>query len=135
MLHQCTFAQNRPKSVFMSFDPMLILHIQCQFIKGSLPKTKRENVGIFPKSGTSFPLPPFLEPNVCEKKKLWFILHFRTLGTFLVFTKMFTFWVVLWFVEVGTGDPPPLKRKIPTLSRFVRFFYRMSTRGPKTKLT
>ena len=56
------------------------------------------------------------------------------LGTFLVLTKIFTFWVVLWFVEVGMGDPP-LKRKIPTLSRFVRFFYRMSTRGPKTKLT
>ena len=38
--------------------------------------------------------------------KMWgffpsrFILHFRTLGTLLVFTKMFTFWVVLWFVEV-----------------------------------
>ena len=60
MLHQCTFAQNRPKSVFMSFDPMLILHIQCQFIKGSLPKTKRENVGIFPKSGTPS-LPPVWE--------------------------------------------------------------------------
>ena len=82
------------------------------------------------------PPPPGWECHVFEKKKIWFILHFRTLGTFLVFTKMFTFWVVLWFVEVGTGDPtPPLKRKIPTLSRFVRFFYRMSTRGPKTKLT
>ena len=54
--------------------------------------------------------PPDREHHVCEKK-LWFILHFRTLGTFLVFTKMFTFWVVLWFVEVGTGDPPPPQAK------------------------
>ena len=28
-------------------------------------------------------------------------MHFKTLGTFLVFTKMFTFWVVLWLEEVG----------------------------------
>ena len=70
------------------------------------------------------------------QKKLWFILHFKTLGTFLVFTKNVHFLVVLWLVEVGTGDPPlPLKQKIPTLSRFVKFLYRMSTRGPKTKLT
>ena len=87
-------------------------------IREAPPKKKRENVGIFPKWGTPPPLPPVWERHVCEKK-LWFILHFRTLGTFLVFTKMFTFWVVLWFVEVGTGDPPPLKRKNPTLSRFV----------------
>ena len=53
----------------------------------------------------------------------------------MVFTKFFTFWVVLWFVEVLTSDPQPLKQKIPTLSRFILFFYRMSTRGPKTKLT
>ena len=52
---------------------------------------KRENVGIFPKWGTPPPPPPVWEPHVCEKK-LRFILHFRTLGTFLVFTKMFTFW-------------------------------------------
>ena len=58
--------------------------------EGRCQKKRRENVAIFPKLGT--------------------------LGTFLVFTKMFTLWVVLWFVEVGT------------LSRFVRFFfYRIST--------
>ena len=56
MLHQCTFTQNRPKSVYMRIDPMPILHIQCQFIKGSLPKTKWENVGIFPKWGPPLPL-------------------------------------------------------------------------------
>ena len=43
-----------------------------------------------------------------RRKKLWFILHFRTLGTFLVFTKMFTFWVVLWLEEMGMDDPPPI---------------------------
>ena len=47
-------------------------------------------MGIFP------PLPPVWEPHVCEKKKLWFILHFRTLGTFLVFTKMFSQFPVFW---------------------------------------
>ena len=72
--------------------------------------------------------------HVCEKN-IWFILHFRTLGTFLVFTKMFTFWVVLWFVEVGTGDPPPSSEKFPLYPVLLDFFYRMSTRGPKTKLT
>ena len=72
--------------------------------------------------------------HVCENN-IWFILHFRTLGTFLVFTKMFTFWVVLWFVEVGTGDPtPPLKRKIPTLSRFARFFLQNEHSGTQNKI-
>ena len=46
------------------------------------PQKKGENVGIFLKSGT--PLPPVWECHVCEKTKLWFILHFRTLGTFIV---------------------------------------------------
>ena len=46
--------------------------------EGRLPK-KRENVGIFPKSGTPSPL----FGNVMLKF-VWFILHFRTLGTFIV---------------------------------------------------
>ena len=79
---------------------------------------KRENVGIFPKWGTPPPSPPFWNVMFLRSKRLWFILHFRTLGTFVV-PKNVHFWVVLWFVEVGTGDPtPPLKRKIPTLYRF-----------------
>ena len=64
----------------------------------------------FPSRGPPLPSPLFGNP-MFVRKKIWFILHFRTLGTFLVFTKMFTFWVVLWFVEVGTGDPPPLQAK------------------------
>ena len=78
---------------------------------------KKGKYGNFSQDGDPA-LPPVWESHVCGKK-LWLILHFRTLGTFLIFTKMFSFWVVLWFVEVGMGDPPPLKRKIPTLSRFV----------------
>ena len=83
-------------------------------LRDAPPPKKRENVGIFPKWGT--PPSPLFGNVMFVKKKLWFILHFRTLGTFLVFTKMF-------------------KQKIPTLSSFVKFLYRMSTRGPKTKLT
>ena len=59
-------------------------------LRDAPPPKKRENVGIFPKWGTPPPPPPVWEPHVCEKK-LRFILHFRTLGTFLVFTKMFTY--------------------------------------------
>ena len=58
---------------------------------GTSAKKKRENVGIFPMSGTPPPSPLFGNPMFVRKKKLWFILHFRTLGTFLVFTKMFTY--------------------------------------------
>ena len=54
-----------------------------------VPRKKTGKCGNFSQVGD--PLPPVWEPHVCEKK-LRFILHFRTLGTFLVFTKMFTFW-------------------------------------------
>ena len=57
------------------------------------------------------------------RKTLWFILHFRALGTFLVFTKMVTFWVVLWLEEVGMDDAPPCGEN----SCFFLFFYRMNT--------
>ena len=69
--------------------------------KGRLPQKKRENVGIFPKSGTPSPV---WECYVCEKKK-WFILHFRTLGTFI-----FVGSPMLKTVKNGSGirvDPPP----------------------------
>ena len=63
-------------------------------------------------------------------KKIRFILHFRTLGTFLVFTKMFTFWVVLWFVEVGMGDPPS-KEKFPLYLVFFDLFTERALGDPK----
>ena len=88
----------------------------------------------FPSGGPP-PLPPVWEPHVCEKK-LWFILHFRTLGTFLVFTKMFTFG---WYCGLQKWErvtpPPPASEKFPLYPVLLYFFYRMSTRGPKTKLT
>ena len=77
----------------------------------------RKNDGIiwefFPNVGP--PLPPFWEP--VFPKKIWFILHFRPLGAFLVFTNMFTFWSILFlgigdplkkslFLLLGIGDPP-----------------------------
>ena len=87
----------------------------------------------FPNRGP--PLPPVWEPHVCGKKiKVYFA--FQDIRNIFGFHKNVHFLVVLWLVEVGTGDPPlPLKQKIPTLSRFVKFLYRMTTRGPKTKLT
>ena len=57
---------------------------------GKLPNKKNGKMWEFFPSGGPPPLPPVWEWHVCEKK-LWFILHFRTLGTFLVFIKMFTF--------------------------------------------
>ena len=78
-------------------------------------KKKRENVGIFPKSGT--PLPPFGNVMFFRRKKLWFILHFRTLETFIVGGSP-----MLKTVKNGSGiwvdPPPPCFFKIPTFSRF-----------------
>ena len=86
---------------------------------------KRENVGIFPQWGAPPPLPPVWEPHVCEKK-LWFILHFRTLGTFLVFTKMFTFLAGIMVSRSGNGcphpHPHPLWEQFPLYPVFFDFF-------------
>ena len=51
------------------------------------------------------PLPQFGKP-LLSKKKVGFIFHFRTSGTFLVFTKKSPFWVIDWNYVVGIGDPP-----------------------------
>ena len=83
-------------------------------------------IGMFPFSQELYPH-PIWEPLVCE-----FILHFRTLGTFLVVTKCLTFCVVLclvWWewmtpliihrIPVVIGAPPthPCAKK-STWSRF-----------------
>ena len=52
------------------------------------------------------------------KKILGFILHFRPLGTFLVFTKKLNFAIIFTFT-FGDRGPPPLKEKIPNTSRFL----------------
>ena len=51
------------------------------------------------------PLPQFGKP-LLSKKKVGFIFHFRTSGTFLVFTKKSPFWVIDWNYVVGIGEPP-----------------------------
>ena len=66
---------------------------------GTLPPQKTGKCGNFSQVGD--PPPPRLGTPCLWEKKLRFILYFRTLGTFLVFAKMFTFSVVVWLVEVG----------------------------------
>ena len=71
----------------------------------------------FPSRGPP-PIPPVWECHVCEKTKLWFILHFRTLGTFIVGGSP-----MLKTVKNGSWIlvdlPPPVFFffKIPTFSR------------------
>ena len=112
----------------------------CSSEKG-LPKVKLILQGRLPqktgKCGNFFQVgdpPPVWEPHVCEKKYMVYFA-FQDLRNIFGFQKMFTFWVVLWFVEVGTGDPPPSSEKFPLYPVLLDFFYRMSTRGPKTELT
>ena len=55
-------------------------------------KKLRYYLGIFPKWGAPPPPhPPLLGTPYSKKKMLSFILHFRPLGTFLVFTKKLKF--------------------------------------------
>ena len=68
-------------------------------LRGDIQKKKRD---FFPNVGPPpTPSPPFGNP-CFQKRKVWFILHCRPLGAFLVFTKMFTFWSNLL---LGIGDP------------------------------
>ena len=65
------------------------------------------------------PSPQFGNP-MFGKKFMVYFAFWDLKGTFLVFKEMFTFWVVLWLVEVGMDDPPPPPAgKIPTFSRFL----------------
>ena len=86
---------------------------------GTLPnKKKRENVGFFPKSGTSLPLPPFLEPHVCEK--FWFSQKCYFLGGIMV-------------SRSGNGWPPPWEKN----SHFIPFsliFLQNEHSGTKNKI-
>ena len=89
--------------------------------QGHLRYALKKNYGIiwefFPSGGPP-PIPPFWEPLIREKK-LSFILHFRPLGTFLVFTKKVKILPLFLHLLLGIGDPPPLP-KFPKLRFFPR---------------
>ena len=78
----------------------------------------KKNYGIiwefFPNGGT----PPPLLGTPYSKKKLSFILHFRPLGTFLVFTNKLKFFHFFYIYFWEKGAPPPPLPKFPKL----RFF-------------
>ena len=133
-LSQCSY-RNRQISSKVTMDIIKWTQEgQIRRIREAPPQKKRENVGIFPKWGTPPPLPPVWEWHVCEKKIMVYFA-FQDLRNIFGFHKNVHFWVVLWFVEVGTGDPtPPLKRKIPTLSRFVIFFLQNEHSGTQNKI-
>ena len=87
----------------------------------------------FPSGGPPPPPPCLGMTRLWEKNMVYFA--FQDLRNIFGFYKNVHFWVVLWFVEVGTGDPtPPLKRKIPTLSRFVIFFLQNEHSGTQNKI-
>ena len=104
-------------------------------IRGVCKKKNAKMWEFFPSRGPPPPsLTPVWEPHVCEKKIMVYFA-FQDLRNIFGFYKNVHFWVVLWFVEVGTGDPtPPLKRKIPTLSRFVIFFLQNEHSGTQNKI-
>ena len=70
---------------------------------GTRSEKKWDYMGKIPK--WQAPPPPVWETPVI-KKKVGFIFHFRTSGTFLVFTKKSPFWVIDWNYVVGIGEPP-----------------------------
>ena len=70
------------------------------------------------------PFPQFGNPTFVKKFHGLFVMYFRTLRTFLVFTKIFTIKVVFWLVKVGMGDTPspPLVGKFPLYLVFFLLF-------------
>ena len=74
----------------------------------------------FPSRGS-----PSLSPH------FWNPMFVRNFG----FHENVNFWVVLWLVEVGMDDPPPLAGKIPTLSRFPVFFLQNELSGIQNKIS
>ena len=68
--------------------PMIIV----KGIRVVVRKKKTDYGGKNPKGGP--PPPPQFGKPLLSKKKVGFIFHFRTSGTFLVFTKKSPFWVI-----------------------------------------
>ena len=58
----------------------------------------------FPSRGPTPPSPQFGNPMFVKKKNMVYF-GFLDIRNIFGFHKNFTFWVVLWFVEVGMGDP------------------------------
>ena len=81
--------------------------------KGRHQRKKRDYVWKFP-SGR--PPPPQFGKPLLSKKKVGFIFHFRTSGTFFVFTKKSPFWVIDWNYVVGMGETPPPRRAFSPFS-------------------
>ena len=77
-----------------------------RIVKGRSPKEKTGKWGNFSQVGDPPPLPPVWEWHVCEKKIMVYFA-FQDHRNIFGFYKNVHFWVVLWFVEVGTGDPTP----------------------------
>ena len=69
-----------------------LLRIQKQGLRDALKEKIQHYLGIFPKRQT----PPLLGTPY-QKKNLVFILHFRLLGTFLIFTKKLKFCQYFYF--------------------------------------
>ena len=64
------------------------------------------------------PHPPFWEPLI-QKKNLVFILHFRLLGTFLIFTKKIKILSIFFLLLLGIGGPPPSPTPTPSLRAYL----------------
>ena len=101
--------------MFMLTLMPLILSQPTMMIRDALKKKLRDYLGIFPKWRPP-PIPPFWEPLI-RKKLLSFILHFRPLGTFLVFNKKLLFLHLL----LGIGTPPHFPN-----TQNSGFFYKMN---------
>ena len=136
--HRPNFHQRLTKSMTILHKakaplPPFLFHLSILwiFIRDVCQK-KTGKCGNFSQVGDP-PLPPVWEPHVCEKKNMVYFA-FLDLRNIFGFHKNVHFLGGIMVCRSGNGWPP-LKRKISTLSRFVWFFYRMSTRGPKTKLT
>ena len=87
--------------------PKLILAF-CNIFLGipHLGTRSEKNGIIWEKLPSGEPPPPKLGKPLLSKKKVRFIFHLRSSGTFLVFTKISPFWVIDWNYVVGIGEPP-----------------------------
>ena len=132
-MHLNTWKQFKLREVTARLWFMKVLTIKSpEYVRGGLgtfPEKNGKMWEFFPSGGP--PLPPVWEPHVCEKK-LRFILHFRTLGTFLVFTKISLFGGIM-ACRSGNGWPPPSpsSEKFPLYPVLLNFFTEWALGDPK----